>query len=251
MSSTVQSIQRAFRLLKALAEKPAGITELSRRVDLPTSTVARLLATLDEAGAAERVNDGTTYRIGPTIRSIGEQVDPGEHLYAAARPHMVDLVDQLFENVGLSIPSGYEMHYVGQVNCANPVQIRDWTGTSLPMHIVPSGLVVLAYWPEGAVNRFLGRSLDRYTPNTEIRPERIRQRLVAVRRAGYVWCYEEYSEGINSVAAPVFDGALGIVGALHCHGPSYRFPDDSMRDIAAGLVATSAAAISSDLGNKK
>ena len=251
MSSTVQSIQRAFRLLKALADKPAGITDLSRQVNLPTSTVARLLATLEETGAAERVNDGTTYQIGPTIRSIGERVDPGEHLYAVARPHMVDLVDQLFENVGLSIPSGYEMHYVGQVNCANPVQIRDWTGTNLPMHIVPSGLVVLAHWPEGAVNRVLGRRLDRYTASTEVRPERIRERLIAVRHDGYVWCYEEYSEGINSVAAPVFDNALGIVGALHCHGPSYRFPDESMRDIAAGLVAAGAEAISADLGHKK
>ena len=56
---------------------------------------------------------------------------------------------------------------------------------------------------------------------------------------------------MNSVAAPVFDNALGIVGALHCHGPSYRFPDESMRDIAAGLVAAGAEAISADLGHKK
>ena len=51
--ASVQSIQRAFRLLQALADEPAGITGLSRRVDLPTSTVARILGTLEEAGAAE------------------------------------------------------------------------------------------------------------------------------------------------------------------------------------------------------
>jgi len=248
--ASVQSIQRAFRLLQALADEPAGITELSRRVDLPTSTVARILGTLEEAGAAERIDDGSTYRIGPAVRTMGAQADPGQDLYALARPHMVDLVDQLFENVGLSIPSGYEMQYVGQANCANPVQIRDWTGTSLPMHIVPSGLVVLAYWPDGAVNRFLGRRLDRYTVNTETRPKQIRKRLATIRRDGNVWCHEEYSEGINSVAAPIFDDGVGVVGALHCHGPSYRFPDESMRDIAAGLVTAGAAAVSSDLGRR-
>ena len=248
--ASVQSIQRAFRLLQALADEPAGITELSRRVDLPTSTVARILATLEKAGAAERIDDGSTYRIGPAVRTMGARADPGQDLYTLARPHMVDLVDQLFENVGLSIPSGYEMQYVGQANCANPVQIRDWTGASLPMHIVPSGLVVLAYWPDGAIDRFLGRRLDRYTANTETRPERIRKRLTSIRRDGYVWCHEEYSEGINSVAAPIFDDGLGVVGALHCHGPSYRFPDESMRDIAAGLVKAGAAAVSSDLGRR-
>jgi DNA-binding IclR family transcriptional regulator len=118
------------------------------------------------------------------------------------------------------------------------------------MHIVPSGLVVLSYWPDGAVNRLLGRRLDRYTVNTETRPKQIRERLAAIRRNGHVWCHEEYSEGINSVAAPIFDDGVGVVGALHCHGPSYRFPDESMRDIAAGLVTAGAAAVSSDLGRR-
>ena len=107
----VQSIQRAFGLLQALANEPAGITELSRRVNLPTSTVARILATLEQVGAAERIDDGSTYRIGPAVRTMGAQTDPGQDLYALARPHMVDLVDQLFENVGLSIPSGYAVSY--------------------------------------------------------------------------------------------------------------------------------------------
>ena len=42
----------------------------------------------------------------------------------------------------------------------------------------------------------------------------------------------------------------GVVGALHCHGPSYRFPDESMREIAAGLVTAGAATVSSDLGRR-
>ena len=46
MRSGVQSIERAFELLQALAVEPAGLTELSGRVDLPKSTVARMLGTL-------------------------------------------------------------------------------------------------------------------------------------------------------------------------------------------------------------
>ena len=51
---TVQSIDRAFQILEELASDPGGISELSRRLDLPTSTVARLLATLERLGAVER-----------------------------------------------------------------------------------------------------------------------------------------------------------------------------------------------------
>ena len=135
----VQSIDRAFLILRKLAEKPGGISDLSRRVELPTSTVARLLAALEDSEAVERIDDGYEYKLGPRILQMSAQANKAESLLVIARPHMVSLVDKLFENTGLSIPSGYEVQYVGQVNSVNPVQIRDWTGTRIPMHVVPSG----------------------------------------------------------------------------------------------------------------
>lgn len=244
----VQSIERAFRLLDELADEPGGITNLARRIDLPTSTVARLLGTLEHLGAIERAPDDHGYRIGPTVVTLSTSVDPTQSLLAVAQPHMVELVDLLAEAVGLSIPAGYDVHYVEQVDCANPVQVRDWTGVSLPMHVVSSGLVVLAHWPEEAVDRFLGRRLDRYTPKTVLKADAIRRRLEQVRRDGYIWTYEEFAEGINSVAAALFNGGGMVVGALHVHGPSYRFPDETMRGIISAKVVDAAAQISAALG---
>ena len=39
--SGVQSIERAFAVLRKLAGGPAGVTDLAERVDLPKSTVSR------------------------------------------------------------------------------------------------------------------------------------------------------------------------------------------------------------------
>ncbi len=245
---TVQSIERAFGLMEELATRPAGITELARRIDLPTSTVARLLATLEKLGAIERIPGENGYRIGSTIVTLSTSVDPSQSLLAVAQPHMVELVDHVAEAVGISIPAGYDIHYVEQVDCANPVQVRDWTGTSLPMHIVSAGLVVLAQWPEDAIDRYLDRRLERYTPDTVIEPAEVRRRLDQVRRDGYIWTEEEFAEGISSVAAPLFNSAGVVVGALHTHGPSYRFPDETMRDIIAAQVVATAATISVALG---
>jgi len=247
----VQSIDRAFLLLRKLAEKPGGISDLSRRVELPTSTVARLLAALEDSDAIERIDDGYEYRIGPRIISNGSQANKAESLLVVARPYMVSLVDKLFENTGLSIPSGYEIQYVGQVNCANPVQIRDWTGTRLPMHVVPSGLVVLAHWPKKAVQGFLDRKLDRYTPKTVVSKSEIINRLEKIKQDGFCWCLEEFSEGINSIAAPVFAEDGNILGALHVHGPSYRFPDKSMKKVVSDLVVAQAQRMCKELIHKK
>ena len=245
----VQSVDRAFAILGEVADDPAGISELSRRLDLPTSTVARLLATLEALGAVERLDDESGYRVGPSLVTMASSVDTTQSLLAVAHATMEELVEMVAEAVGLSIPAGYDVHYIGQMDCANPVQVRDWTGVSLPMHLVPSGMVVLAHWPDDAVDRYLDRKLDRYTARSVIRPTLIRERLQQVRENGVIWMEEEFSEGINSVAAPLFNAAGAVAGALHSHGPSYRFPDDALRDIVAEQVRSSAATISIALGH--
>ena len=53
--SRVQSIERAFAVLGALADGPIGVTEVADRVDLPKSTAARLLASLAREGVVEQV----------------------------------------------------------------------------------------------------------------------------------------------------------------------------------------------------
>ncbi|MEC7809578.1 MAG: IclR family transcriptional regulator [Actinomycetota bacterium] len=248
--SKVQSIDRAFQILRELSEKAGGITDLSRRVGLPTSTVARLLSALEESDAIERVAGSYEYKLGPRILQMATQSNQSETLLAMARPHMVNLVEKLFENSGLSIPSGYEVQYVGQVNCANPVQIRDWTGTRLPMHVVPSGLVSLAHLPVETVERFLDRKLERYTTNTVTNKIEVLRRLEKIREEGFCWCIEEFSEGINSVAAPVFSKDGIVIGALHVHGPSYRFPDKTTKKIVSNLVLKQAKKMSRELGQK-
>ena len=246
---SVQSIDRAFQILTEVADEPAGISELSRRLDLPTSTVARLLGTLEQLGAVERMPDENSYLIGPALVTLAASVDPTQSLLAVAHKTMQELVDLVAEAVGLSIPAGYDVHYIGQLDCANPVQVRDWTGVSLPMHIVPSGMVILAHWPEGAVDRYLDRKLDRYTASSVIHPEQIRSRLAEIREVGYIWMEEEFAVGINSVAAPLFNQSGAVVGALHSHGPSYRFPDPALRGIVTDRTRSAAAEISAALGH--
>lgn len=118
------------------------------------------------------------------------------------------------------------MHYVDQIEAKHPVQVRDWTGELVPMHVVPSGLVIMAHWPEEQISSYLERDLERMTPNTVTDPDRIRRRLAEIRKTGFFWVFEEFVEGINSVAAPVLERNGLITAALHVHGPAYRFPGE-------------------------
>ena len=222
--STVQSIERAFALLRRLASGPAGVTELSDRATLPKSTVSRLLSTLEGLGAVEQVSTGGPYRIGPLLEEISAAVLPSRSLLSSARPHLVELMEATGEATGLSIADGNEVYYLDQVESANPVQVRDWTGERVPLHVVSSGLVLLAHATPERLAEYLGRPLASFTANTVADPAAIRARLAKVGTQGHAWVYEEFAVGITSVAAPVRNAAGAVIAAVHAHGPAYRFP---------------------------
>lgn len=243
----VESVVRALRIIEALAVSPAGLSETARRVELPKSSVARLLSTLEQVEAVERNEDGRLYRLGPKMQRLSSAAGGPAQLTAFARPYLDELTDLTGEAAGVSIPDGFKVHYVDQTEAEHPVQVRDWTGELIPMHVVPSGLVIMAHWPDEQISRYLSRRLERMTPNTITNPDRIRERLAAIREKGYVWVYEEFVEGINSVASAVLERNGLITAAIHVHGPAYRFPGDADSDRIGETVTETARKLSAAL----
>ena len=245
--SRVQSIERAFAVLGALADGPCGVTAVAERVGLPKSTVARLLSSLVTEGAVERVPDGPDYRIGGRIVTLAAGVRPTRSLVALARPHLVELALRTREAAGLSVPDGRTVHYVDQADSSNPVQVRDWTGSRIPMHAVSSGQAILAFLPAPALARFLATPLEPFTERTITSAGALLERLRRVRLDGFAWAREEFAEGITSVAAPVADADGEIVGAIHVHGPAYRFPAPGSEATIAAEVVRAAATVGAGL----
>ena len=75
----------------------------------------------------------------------------------------------------------------------------------------------------------------------------IRKRLRDVAATGYSWVFEEYLDGINSLAAPVRDQSGLVVAAVHAHGPAYRFPGRKDADALAQKVVDAARRVSASL----
>ena len=237
----VQSIRRAFSVLGVLADGPLGVTEVAIRSHIPKSTAARLLAALATEGAVEQIPGETRYRLGPHLTALASGLGDARGLVATARPALVDLAGELGEAAGLSVRDGWTAHYVDQVDSPNPVQVRDWTGTRIPLHAVSSGQVFLAHLPAPTLSRYLAEPLEAFTPHTLTDAGALLERLRDVRRDGHAWVLEEYAIGISSVAAPVADARGELVAAVHVHGPSYRFPvPGSEGDIATAVRAAAA-----------
>jgi DNA-binding IclR family transcriptional regulator len=118
------------------------------------------------------------------------------------------------------------------------VQIRDWTGERTPLHVVSSGLVFLAHEPPARVHAYAKDGMKAPTHNSISTEDELLPRLALAREKGFAWTVDELQVGISSIAAPVRNRKGEVIAAVHCHGPSYRFPGDRDKaEIEAAVVA--------------
>lgn len=235
----VQSLERAFGILRALSLGPAGVTELSDRTGLPKSTVSRLLSSLESERAVAQTKDGA-YELGDGISELGSALQNGQNVIDIARPHMIELMELTGEAVGLNRHEGDMVRTLVQVDDPDSaVVVRDWTNVPVPMHAVPAGLVILANNSRAVARNYVDSELEDFTDNTMTDPSKLLSRFEQIRSDGYVWVFQEFTDDINSVAAPISDSSGRTSYALHIHGPAYRFPGDIDQDeLGQRLVAT-------------
>jgi IclR family pca regulon transcriptional regulator len=222
----VKSVERAIALLSQVAHRPGGLVELSDATGLPTSTTARLLATLEGLDAVRR--DGGVYRIGPTIAFLGVTEAGEVSLRDIAFPHLEELATTLDEAVGLSVLAGQQSVTIAQVDIPRPVQAQNWEGTRWPLHQGASGHALVATWDPEDIAAFLQAHPD--APG-------LAENLASPPRSGVWWSVGDYVEGLSSAAVPILDGGGYGIATLYAYGPSYRFPSPETTDgIEAALL---------------
>lgn len=222
----MQSVQRAFAALRAIraVDGSAGVSEVSRATGLPKSTVSRLLGSLEEVGAVDRVDPNGGYVIGPGLIALAGDGAAVGTLREIARPHLRELTESLDESTGLTVADGQTALYVDHVSSDGSVRIRDWTGMRFPLHTIAGGLALLMTWSETSVDRYAAGGLASFSDKTVSTRKQLEDKLVRARRDGYVWTMGDFDLEINGVAAPVRNVEGYAIGAVSVYGPSYRFP---------------------------
>lgn len=236
-----------MELLREVGRAPGGLVDLSDRVALPTSTAARLLATLEAEGAVRRDDDGA-YEIGPMIQALSTVSDPSQQIRAVVYPHLGALSGELDEAACFSVVSGRDIVTVDQVDAPKPVQAENWTGTRVPLHAGGAGLVAMATWPDEDVDDYLAGELSAPSPHTITDAGQLRSRIRRARSTRVMWTHGEYVEGLSSCSAAVVGPSGRAIGALYTYGPTYRFPPKGEAADVAARVVEHAEEISAQLG---
>jgi IclR family acetate operon transcriptional repressor len=237
---TVGSVARALALLDALAEGPAGVNALARRIGVNPSSASRLLATLERGGIVDR-DPGGPYRLGLHLVALADRALAGLDVRDFARPQLRSLVEQTGETATLSVPAGDEAVTVDFVPGESSVISMAHVGRPSIGHATAAGKVLLAFGDAEP------GPLEAYTERTITNPERLAAELDVVRRQGWAEAEGEREPDLNALAAPVLGRGGALVAILGLQGPGGRLTAERRRAMLPALL-DAAARVSRALG---
>jgi len=252
ITGQVQSLTRGLSILECLAKAEGGLTltDVAQRVQLPPSTVHRLLATLEKMGYVYQAGELGRWYVGLQAFTVGSSFLSSRDFVAQSHPFMRRLMDQSGETVNLAILDGTEAVFVDQVQCREMMRTIVKLGSRAPLHASGVGKAMFASLPDDQIDAILKvRGLPRITGNTITTPETMWSSVRVIRQRGWSFDDEEHAIGTRCVGAPIYDEHAETLGAISLAGPSSRLPDERIRQLGP-LVAHTAEELTHRLGGK-
>lgn len=226
--SGIQVIARAANILRSLEGEHEGLSlsDISERVDLPRSTVQRIVAALAEERLLWTATPRSKVKLGPALIRLAKSAD--SDLSNVVKPFIEDLSRQIDETVDLSILQGNEVVFVDQVLGNRRLRAVSSVGDRFPLHCTANGKALLATLPDGKLRKLLNSELSRQTPNTQTKPEAIKDEIDRIRATGISYDLEEHTEGVCAIGTSI-EVFPGRQMAISIPIPTARFASSRSR----------------------
>lgn len=241
-AGTSKAVLRALSVLRVLrmAGGELGVAEIARSVELPTTTVHRILRTLLHAGYVVQNAATDRYHLGREAYLLGRAV-ANSLGFDAALPLLEQLASETGESVNLVVRDGSEGLVVLRIESSQPLRFTQPVGTKIPLHCTSTGKVLLAFGldPKADV-RSLGE-LQSFTPATITSSARLLQELQVIRTQHYGVNRGERFPGVCGVAAPVLGSDGAVIAGLAVQGPEFRIPVDRVDELAPLVIGVAQA----------
>lgn len=253
MGRLVPAVTRALDILELFLEGEGTLSapEVTRRLQLPRTTVHELLTTLAARSYLVQIPDQTgRYRLGVRAYQLGSRY--AEQLDLAAEGQQVarEVAETCDETVHVAVLEDTDVIYIAKVDSTHAVRMVSAAGRKLPAHCTSVGKMLLASLPPTELeSRLAGRELVAMTQNSITEPDALLSTLADIRERGVAAEHRESNPDVSCVAAPVRDSAGHVVAALSISVPMIRWSEQREEELAE-LAAKGAGDLSERLGHR-
>lgn len=228
-------------ILRLLARHPEPVpaAAIARDLDLPRSTVYKLLTLLEGEGFVTHLPEERRWGLGVGAFELGTAYTRQAGLARLSRPLLARLVGETTHHGHVAVLHGRDVLYVVEERApSRPMLVTD-VGVRLPAQLTASGLAMLAALPPAQV-RALFPDRAAFVTRSDEGPRTLaalRSTLSAVRTRGWALETGTVTPGLASVASAVLDRNGHPVAAV-----ALTYPETAPVDVDALAASTRRAA---------
>lgn len=230
------------------------LTDIASLAGLNKTTVNRILSVLVEKGyVTQRVPRGK-YTLGTKFLHYSTFIKKRWSLLSVAKPHLNELNNILKESVVLFSFDNEKPIFLEEINSKYSLRFTiDPERISVPnqLHCASMGKVFLSEKTDKEIEEYIKKTDFRsFAPGTITDPEKVKADLQAVSLRGVAFDFEEFIEGIMSIAAGIRNEEGKLVGCVSIIGPTIRITKESLLEMMP-YIKQCAMKVSVDLGYQK
>src|SRR5438445_1876245 len=242
----VQSVDRALLIIETLAEDDEGyrLSDLAVRTGLSTSTVHRLLATMEKRRFVQFDRYESKWHVGAQSFAVGATFARRRNFVAQAMPYLRKLRDQTRETANLAVVDDESIIVLTRMESREIMRSLTKVGGRVAMVASGVGQAVPSTHSDEDVNAIIRHhGMPRLTEKSIVRASDLFRELTKVQRQGFAVDDEEACMGLRCIAAVVYNDNSEPLAAISVSGMTSRIADarlatlgETVREVATELT---------------
>lgn len=226
---------RVLQVLQLVCKsnQPLRLTEISRMLDIPKSTLLPVLQTMVQNSYIGK-DEQERYYPGVALLTAGAAAravfSPSDHI----KDCLKELVDRFGETCYYGILEESCVLYIEKIDSSRPLRMLTTIGHRLPAYATGLGKALLMDMTYEQLQALYPEALEPLTDKTVKDLKTLSHQLLQAREQGYTWEAEESTEHIRCFGVPVRkDGQ--IAGAISIAIPIFRYEEAKKEEIIDAL----------------
>lgn len=214
----IKSLERGLKILEIFGDSsssPLTLTEIANAIGLNKTTTQRFIYTLCSLGYLNR-DESKRYSLGTKVLSLGFNFLNSFNLRIMAKPYLDELSSELNKTINLAVLDHLDIILLYRKEVRRFLQYDIHAGSKVPSYCTSCGKILLAGLSDEKLrSRINEMQLSQITPKTITSKERLWEEILKTRKRGYSICDQELSMDLYSIAVPLIDGKMKVIGAIN------------------------------------
>jgi DNA-binding IclR family transcriptional regulator len=235
-SSTFAKMMDVVRFVGG-SEAGAAFPQIARELELPKSTLHRLLQDLVQQRLLSQ-GDDRLYKLGHGLFELARLAWDRADIRREAQRSIAALVRDTNETVHLAILDGVDVVYIDKVEGSQTMRMASMIGARNPAYCTGVGKALIAFLPPDELKaRYTHYNFRAFTPRTIASFRALNAALAEIRKRGYATDNEEHEVGIRCAAAPIFNFRGTAISSLSITVPVIRCDQKRLFELARRVQA--------------